>query len=65
MKEVYNEIQQGKATPENVQNFLLGLSTAVASGASSGGESGLSKVGELRKAAAAEHSAIHAKGYWC
>ena len=51
-KEAYNEIQQGKATPENVQNFLLGLSTAVASGASSGGESGLSKVGELRKAAA-------------
>jgi hypothetical protein len=52
-KEAYDKIQNGDVTPENVQNFLLGLSTAAASGAASGAEGGLSKVGSLRQKASA------------
>lgn len=55
-KGAYDAIQNGQATPDNVQNFLLGLSTVAAAGAGAGegapkDAAGLSKVGQLRKAA--------------
>ena len=54
-KGAYDALQNGQATPENVQNFLLNLSGVAAAGAAGAGappESGLSKVGELRKSMA-------------
>jgi len=56
-KGAYDAIKDGKATPENVQNLLLGLSTVAAAGAGAGegaatDAAGLSKVGQLRKSMA-------------